>query len=155
MRLGLMAVLLAAAPAPGGESGIAGPRTLGPEAPTGAYASVPLAGLRAMTQDEVVRVLKTPRSYPEHSRVPVWHQRNSASRLLSFRAGRKAGEGKAANSDCEPAACEGRYSVSGNMVTIDFSPRQGVMRLSFFVGADGVAMVFDDWGPKDGRASPW
>lgn len=150
MRLGLLALLLAAAPAPG-----PAPRTLGPEAPAGAYASVPIAGLQPMTQDEVVRVLKVKRSYPEHSRVPVWHQRNGNSRLLTFRAGRKAGEGKATNANCEPVVCEGRYSARGNVVTIDFAPRGGVMRVTFYTGADGVAMAFDDWGPVDGRVSPW
>lgn len=152
MRLGLMAVLLAAAPAPGGKPGVPAPRILGPEAPGIAYSSIPLAGLRPMTQAEVVRVLKARRSYPEHSRVPVWHQRNGNSRLISFRAGRKASEGKATDANREPA-CNGRYSISGNVVTIEFKPR--AMRLSFFMGADGVAMMFDDWGPLDGRVSPW
>lgn len=150
MRLVLMAVLLTGAPGPG-----AAPKVLGPAAPAIDYSSVPVAGLVPMTAVEVARVLKAKRSFPEHSRVPVWHQRNGASRLLSFRAGRKADEGKVTDANCEPAMCEGRYSISGNMVAIDFKPRAGVMRLFFYVGADGTAMVADDWGPQDGRVSPW
>ena len=146
MRLVLMAMLLAGAPVP---------KVLGPEAPAYDYGSVPIAGLVPMAAAEVGQVLRLKRSYPEHSRVPVWHQRNGASRLLSFRPGRKAGEGKVTDANCEPLACEGKYGVSGNIVTIDFKPRGGVMRLSFYTTPNGVVMVADDWGPRDGRASPW
>ncbi|MEZ0242943.1 MAG: hypothetical protein ACAH11_06170 [Sphingomonas sp.] len=155
MRLALIALLLAAAPAPGGTARVAGPKVLGPEAPATAYSSVPLAGLVPLSAAEVGNVLKTRRSYPEHSRVPVWHQRNGNSRLISFRPGRKAGEGKAADANCEPAACVGTYTISGNIVIIDFKPRGRVMRLTFYKSPDGVAMMFDDWGPKDGRVSPY
>lgn len=150
MRLLIMALALAAMPGGRGAPKGEGLKVLGPEAAPAAYASVPIAGLRPMTAAEVARVLRLKRSYPEHSRVPVWHQRNAGSRMLSFGT-----RGKASDGDCDPAACEGRYMVSGNIVTIDFKPRRGVMHLSFYLGADGVVMVADDWGPKDGRVSPW
>lgn len=150
MRLLAMAMLLAAAPAPA-----PAPKVLGPDAHWYAYSSVPLAGMAPMAAEQVGRVLKTRRSYPEHSRVPAWHQRNGASRLLFFKPGRKPGTGKATDRNCEPAACEGSYTISGNMVIIDFTPRAGVMKISFFLSPEGMAMVFDDWGPKDGRVSPW
>jgi hypothetical protein len=145
VRFLVMALVLAAMP-----GGASAPKVLGPEAPAAAYASLPIAGLRPMTAAEVERVLRLKRSYPEHSRVPVWHQRNASSRLLSFGA-----RGKASDGDCDPAACAGRYTVSGNIVTVDFKRRRGVMRLRFYLAPDGVAMVADDWGPKDGRASAW
>jgi hypothetical protein len=155
MRLALIAQLLAAAPAPGGSPRVAGPKVLGPEAPAIAYSSIPLAGLVPLSAAEVGTVLKARRSYPEHSRVPVWHQRNGFSRAISFRPGRKAGTGKATDANCEPSACTGTYTISGNVVTIDFKPRGGVMRLTFYKSTEGVAMMFDDWGPKDGRVSPY
>lgn len=150
MRLLAIAMLLAAAPVPA-----PAPKVLGPDAHWNAYSSVPIAGMIPMSAEQVGRVLKTRRSYPEHSRVPVWHQRNGASRLLVFKPGRKPGKGTATDRNCEPAACAGSYTISGNMVIIDFKPRAGVMTLSLFVSPDGLAMVFDDWGPKDGRVSPW
>lgn len=150
MRLLAIAMLLAAAPVPA-----PAPKVLGPDAHWNAYSSVPITGMTPMTAEQVARVLKSGRSYPQHSRVPVWHQRNGASRLLSFKPGRKPGAGKVTDRHCEPAACEGSYTISGNIVVIDFKPRASVMKLSLFLSPDGVAMVFDDWGPIDGRVSPW
>lgn len=161
MRIGVVAVVLAgvapaAVPAQAPrERAVAAPKVLGPMAPQYDYDSVPIAGLLPMSEAEVAGVLRIRRSFPEHSRVPTWHQRNGASRQLSFTAARKAGMGTARNAECEPAACTGTYSVSSNVVSIDFKPRQGVMRLSFYRAPSGVTMVADDWGPIDGRASPW
>lgn len=159
MRIWLSAMLLMGAPAPK-PAPVPAPappaaKVLGPMAPQYDYDSAPVAGMAPLMTNDVIRVLKSRRSFPEHSRVPAWHQRNGASRMLVFRAARKPGTGTVTNAECEPTPCQGKYSIVGNVVTIDFKPRAGVMRLSLFRSPAGVAMMFDDWGPVDGRVSPW
>lgn len=155
MRLIGMALLLAAAPAPGGgarvpATKVAAPKVIGPDATREAYASVPIATLRPMLPEEIRLVLTRKHSDPGYDRVPTWYQRNGHRRALAFGTRMRASDGL-----CDPAACAGKYAISGNGVSVDFSPRGGVVELRLFVSPDGTAYVTESRGPLDGRASPW
>jgi len=125
------------------------PVLLGPAAAPAAYASVPIAGLMPLRPEEVRAVLMR-RSRPARARVPDWYRRNDANLPLSFTR-----DGRAVDGGCDPAACEGRYTITRNSVALNFVRLRGGPVLHFYMAANGTVYAVDDRMPNDGRASPW
>ena len=100
-----------------------------------------IATLVPLRSDELRRVLRTPvRKYLG----PIRRARDG----LQF-----SPDGRAEDGRCDPAACEGRYLVDGNRVSVNWGGR-GQRVISFYMAPDGIVYAADS-GRRDGLAMPW
>jgi hypothetical protein len=63
--------------------------------------------------------------------------------------------GKVVDGNCDPAACEGRYVIAGNDVSIDWRARRGAIKIHFYMAANGVVYEATDEDLRHGVAVPW
>ncbi|MDB5711193.1 MAG: hypothetical protein JWL96_3263 [Sphingomonas bacterium] len=102
-----------------------------------------VATLAPLRPDEIRRILTLPvRRYLG----PIGRRRAG----LSFR-----GTGKVVDGNCDPAACEGRYAIAGNAVSIDWRGRRGAITVHFYMAANGVVYEATEEDLRSGIAISW